>query len=333
MAGLVLLAAWITWSAVVGLRLDQGFSLTSPYLVAPIALVLGVAGGQALARYAGDSRLHLALALAGVVLVLGVLLTKEPGKEPLGYANANAALAVQLVAMCGLGLLSTPRGRRGSLLAALGLAVVAVALNRSAAGVAVCLPLVLVIGGVCWRKPVHRWWSVVLGTLIAVGGAAFILRLAQGPTFPSWARGTFDTVREQLWHDAVALWERRPITGSGPGSFRDATALSNDPDTSTAHSSVLQIGAETGWVGVTLFGLVGFAGLLWAARGKAPQAVVAAVAWTALLVHSYADHLLEFAPVVLTAGVVLGWAAASIRSGQADSEELDVSEGERPVTR
>jgi O-antigen ligase len=315
----------------VGVRLDQGFSPASPYVVAPIVLVLGIAGGQVLPRYADDSRLHLGLALAGVGLILGVLLTREPGKEPLGYANANAALAVQLVAMCGLGLLATPRGRRRSLVTALGLGVVAVALNRSAAGLAVCLPLVLVIGVVCWRRPVHRWWAVVLGTLIAVGGAAVILRLGRGPTFPTWARGIFDTVREQLWHDALALWDRRPLTGSGPGSFRDATALSIDPDTSSAHSSVLQIGAETGWVGVALFALVGFGGLLWAARGKAAQAVVAAAAWTALLVHSYADHLLEFAPVVLAAGAVVGWAAASGHSGRADSEELDVSEGQRPV--
>ncbi|EAP99600.1 hypothetical protein JNB_05490 [Janibacter sp. HTCC2649] len=332
LGGLALLCAWMVWSVVVGLRLDQGFSLTSPYLVAPIVLVLGVAGGQALVRYAGDPRLHIALAVAGVVLILGVLLTKEPGKEPLGYANANAALGVQLVAMCGLGVVAAPPGRHRILVSALGLGVVAVALNRSAAGLAVCVPLVLVIAGVCWRKPAHRWWAVALGTLISVAGAAVILRLAQGPAFPSWARGIFDTVREQLWHDAMALWDRRPVTGSGPGSFRDATALSIDPDTSSAHSSVLQIGAETGWVGVTFFALVGFAGLLWAARGRAPQAVIAMAAWTALLVHSYADHLLEFAPVILAAGAVLGWAAASGRSGQADSEELDVSEGERPVT-
>ena len=53
------------------------------------------------------------------------------------------------------------------------------------------------------------------------------------------------------------------------------------------------------------------AGLLWAARGRPAQTVVAAAAWTALLVHSYADHLLEFAPVVLSAGMVIGWAATT----------------------
>ncbi|WP_353953339.1 O-antigen ligase family protein [Knoellia sp. S7-12] len=335
LCGLALLAVWVSWSAAVGIRLDQGFSLTSPYLVAPIVLVLGVAGGQALVRYAGDSRLHVALAVVCGLLILGVLLTSEPGKEPLGYANANAALAVQLVGLCGLALLATPPGRRRTLVAALILGVVAVALNRSAAGLAVAVPVVAAIGCVMWRRPTHRWWAVVLGVLVAGTGAAVIRRLAEGPTFPSWAGGIFDTVRERLWHDAVALWQRRPLTGAGPGSFRDATALSIDPDTSTAHSSVLQIGAETGWIGVALFGLIVLTGMLWAARGKAPQAIVAVAAWTALVVHSYADHLLEFAPVVLTAGLVLGWAAATRTSGsvnpeQLDSEQLDVAERERP---
>ncbi|MFC7489212.1 MULTISPECIES: O-antigen ligase family protein [unclassified Knoellia] len=327
--GLALLAAWVSWSVLVGIRLDQGISPTSPYVLAPVVLVAGVGAGQVLERYAADRRLHLALAFAGGVLVLGVLLTTEPGKRPLGYANANAALAVQVVALCGLALLATGRGQPGqrgergecgergergerrTLMVALGLAVVAVALNRSAAGLAVCVPLVLVIGAVLGRRPVHRWWAVALGAVVAAAGAAVILRLGQGPGFPPWARGIFDTVREQLWSDAVTLWRTRPLTGSGPGSFQDATALAVDPDTSSAHSSVLQIGAETGWVGVAFLALTGLAGLLWAARGRAPEAVVAAAAWTALLVHSYADHLLEFAPVVLTAGMVIGWAAAT----------------------
>src|SRR5690606_21183852 len=91
----------------------------------------------------------------------------------------------------------------------------------------------------------------------------------------------------------------------------DATPLSVHPDTAAAHSSVLQIGAETGGIGVALFGLIALSRVLVAARGRSPQAVIAIAGLTALLVHSYADHLLEFAPVVIAAGAVLGWTAAT----------------------
>ena len=80
--------------------------------------------------------------------------------------------------------------------------------------------------------------------------------------------------------------------------------------------------------GVGFLGLATLAGLLWAARGRAPYAVIAAAGWTALLLHSLIDHLLEFAPVVLAAGLLLGWAATTARS-----EQLDVPEGEPPVLR
>ena len=155
-----------------------------------------------------------------------------------------------------------------------------------------------------------------------------ILSLADRSPWPSWAEWAFDAVREQLWRDAITLWRAHPVTGGGPGSFREATALSVDPDTSTAHSFVLQVGSETGWVGVGILAVVALTGLLLAALGTAPATVVGAAAWTALLVHSQVDHLLEFAPVVLAAGAALGWASA--RSG---SEELDVPEREGPVLR
>ena len=67
-------------------------------------------------------------------------------------------------------------------------------------------------------------------------------------------------------------------------------------------------GSETGWVGVAFLCLTTVAGLLWASRGTAKYAVVAAAGWTALLLHSLIDHLLEFPPVVIAAGLVLGWA-------------------------
>ena len=82
------------------------------------------------------------------------------------------------------------------------------------------------------------------------------------------------------------------------------------------------MGAETGWVGVTLLALIVLGGLLWAAQGRAPYAVVGAAAWTALIVHSLTDHLLEYGFVVLAAGAVVGWAGAS-RSDERDAARAD----------
>ena len=98
--------------------------------------------------------------------------------------------------------------------------------------------------------------------------------------------------------------------------------------TSGAHASSAQTGSEAGWVGVTFRGGATLAGLLWAARGRATYAVIAAAGWTALLLHSLIDHLLEFPPVVIAAGLVLGWAAATAAHG---SEQLAGAEGEGPL--
>ena len=327
-AALALLMAWVAWSGVAAILSDRMPSLSSPYVVAPVALAVGVAAGGPLARHGASPRLHGWLLAASAVLVGGVLLTAEPGKEPLGYANANAALAVQVVTLCGLALLASPPRLRLLPAAALALALVAIVLNQSRTGIAVVLPLVLAVALMLWRPAVHRWWAVAVGAATLIAGASVILTLAGRAQWPPWAERAFDPVRRQLWGDAKALWLAHPLTGGGPGSFREATALSVDADTSSAHSSILQVGSETGWVGVAFLCLTTVAGLLWASRGTAKCAVVAAAGWTALLLHSLIDHLLEFPPVVIAAGLVLGWAAATAAPG---SEQLDVAEGERPL--
>ncbi|MFW5471865.1 O-antigen ligase family protein [Knoellia sp. CPCC 206450] len=340
---LSLLGAWMAWSvasAVVGDG-DGGVRPVLPYVLCPLVLVAGVATGAALHRRAHSPAVPVALVVTSTALVLGALLVVDPGKAPLGYPNANAALGVQLVALSGLALLATPvEAARGRVLLALSAlaAALAVGLNRSAAGMAVLLAVGLVTLLAVWCRPVSQGWrlaAVVVGAVASVAAGGLIVAAAREPVFPAWARTAFDPAREQLWEDAAALWRQRPLTGSGPGSFAGATSLAADADTVAAHSSVLQVAAETGWVGVGFLALTGLAGLLWAARGRTPEAVVGAAAWAALLVHSTADHLVEFGPVVLLAGAVVGWAGASGRSSTRPegSEELDVPERERPLPR
>lgn len=322
---LCLVVAWLVWVALTGFRADRMPSPTSPYVVAPLALLAGLGVGRVLARSARSTGLHRVLLGTGLLLAVGVLLTAEPGKAPLGYANANAALAVQVIALAGLALTATPRGRRWLPALAIAVGLVAIALNRSAAALFVAVPLVAAIAVATARSPRRRGGVLVVAGAVVATAATVIVSLAGRATWPAWAERGFDPVRRQLWHDASALWATRPLTGRGPGSFAEATALSVDPDTSSAHSLVLQVGSETGWVGVTLVGLVAVTALLIAARGSAAATLVGAAAWAALLVHAQVDHLMEFTPVVLAAGAVLGWAGSTRRS-----EELDVAEGEGP---
>jgi hypothetical protein len=323
---LALLLAWVAWAGGVGVAAGHLLPPTA-YVLAPLALVIGVVMGRLVAERARPSDVQGTLLVVATILFLGVVSSPEPGKAPLVYPNANAALAVQVIGLCGLALLGTnPRSRpRLVVVTAALIATAAVVANASTGALAVALPLLAVIAVATWGRVRRRWWAVLGGAAVILVVAGQVVRLADLADWPGWASAAIDSTRRSLWRDATALWSRHPAVGSGPGSFARFSPLAEDPDTSAAHSSVLQVGAETGWVGVAIVGLVVLAGLLWAARGTARYAVVAAAAWTALVVQSLTDHLLDFPPVVLAAGLVLGWAAATGRS-----EELDVAEGERP---
>jgi O-antigen ligase len=322
--GSLLLGVWVVWAATTALLHGRVLSPFSPYVVSPLVLAAGVALGRVVARRA-DRRLvdTLLLSLTAVLLV-GVVATGGPAKGPLGYANANAALAVQVLALCGLAMVGAQIPRR-LLLGVAGLGVVAVvALNASRAGLIVTLPLGCAIGVAVWRPDRRRRWALLAAAAALLAGAMGVVLLAGREDWPAWAVNGFDSTRQLLWHDALALWREHPVLGGGPGSFEATSPLAADVDTAAAHSSILQVGAETGAVGVVLLALLIATGLRYAARGAVPYALVAVAAWTALGLHSFVDHLVEYVPVVLAAGVVVGWASTT------RSEELDVREGESP---
>ncbi len=89
-----------------------------------------------------------------------------------------------------------------------------------------------------------------------------------------------------------------------------------DPDLARAHSSVLQVGSEFGFVGLAIFGLFLLVGLLLAGRGDRASALIATAAWVGLGVHSTMDHLYEFVAVTLAGTVVLGWVSAAHRDAR-----------------
>ena len=324
-AALTLLGLWVGWTWVSALLADRMPSLTSSYVLSPVVLVAGVALGHLVATRLRTDVVVASLVVVTTVLFLSVILTEGPAKRPTAYANANAAVAVQVIGLAGLAMLGSDRVRRVLLWLTVAGALAVIAANASKAAFAVSVPLLVAIARMLWRPAARAGWAVLVGSVSMVLSAGAVVHLAARDQWPPRVLQALDPVRQSLWNDALSLWATHPFTGGGPGSLAEYSTLGGDPDTASAHSSLLQVGAETGLIGAALFGLIVVGGLLWAARGRAPYAVLAAAAWTALIVHSLSDHLLEYAVVVLAAGITLGWAAAS------RSEELEVPEGERPV--
>ena len=306
-------------------RYDRTLSPTSPYVTTPLLLCVGVGLGRLIGPRATKRWVAGGLAASSLFFLVGVVWANGPAKGPIGYANANAAVAVQLLALCGLALLSSRGVRRGVVATSLVVALLVVGLNRSAAGLAVAVPLTLVVVLMLMRPSTSARWAAVAGAAAFGGAVAVNLWLADREAWPSWLLRALDPARQTLWQDARTLWAAHPTTGGGPGSFADFSALAADPDTSAVHSSILQVGAETGGVGVALFCALILTGLWLCTRGEPRLGVVAAAGWTALAVHGLVDHLIEYAPVVVAAGVVVGWA------GSCHSEELDIPQGEGPV--
>ena len=286
----------------VALLADRMPSLTSPYVVAPVVLVVGVALGQLVATRLGRDVVVAGLVVVTTVLFLGVIWTDGPAKRPTAYANANAALAVQVIGLAGLAMLGADRGRRVVLWLTVAGALAVIAANASKAAFVVAVPLLAAIALMVWRPASRARWAVLLGSVSIIGAAVGVVLLAAREQWPPRVLQALDPARQSLWSDALSLWAAHPVTGGGPGSLEEYSTLGSDADTASAHSSLLQVGSETGSSGSPSSPSSSSVGLLWSARGRAPYAVVAAAAWTALLVHSLTDHLLEYAAVVLAAG-------------------------------
>lgn len=326
--GAVVLVLFVLWALARGIAAGTWLGGALAYLLSPLALGMGVWLGRSWLAGRGRREAELIIGALAAVLVLAMLTDPGAGGGPLGYANANAALAVQGAALAGV-LAARTRSWAIGLIVGLVTLVGPLAfrsIGGAAAAVVVLPALVVAVVGASGR--VSRW----LAGLAALAGAALVSAVAVGVVWlaelerwPALASATLDEARRVMWSEALGMWRRAPVAGMGPGSFESVSSLASDPDTSTAHSSLLQVGAETGWIGVALLATVVLVGFWLAARAPGPAAVVSVAAWTALWTHSLVDHIVDFPAVVLVAGLVLGWAAAA-----RPSEQLDVSHGEHP---
>lgn len=310
-AGLAVTTMWLGYALLSTLWLDGSARGVAPYIYAPLLILGGVWLGRALAQRVAPRLVALVvLVLAGWMLVGGLL-----AAEPIGYANANAALAVQLAALAGLA--SVNLVARPLALAAVALGLLTILANRSAGALIAVVPLTMAIVMALWRAPGRRRWpAVALAVLAMASVTTAFVALVRRTAWPQVALDAFDETRRSLWLLAWESFRRAETVGYGPGGYEALNPIT-DPDRTSAHSLPLQVAVELGGVGLILLAGMFLVGLAVAVRAATPaQAWITIAAWSALAVHAFVDHLVEYWPITLAAGLVLGYGLVS----QADPE-------------
>ncbi|MDO5499335.1 MAG: O-antigen ligase family protein [Propionibacteriaceae bacterium] len=308
---LILPLLFIAWTWAAASLADHSLPIDSPMVWAPAALAVGVVVGR-LAGWVPRVILGALLALAvGATARSTITSGGGPLAGPLGYANANAALGIQLAALaCVVAVSSGLVLRLLMLLVALGaLAIPVLNTSTAAVGVSVLLIVGTIMALAGWGR--RAAWPAGIGAGLTAVGAALTWFMATLSTWPAVAYQGLSEARHTLWGDAVALWKQSPLVGSGPGSFEEFSELAKDPDTTRAHSSVLQVAAESGLIGVILFAALLGAGFFVTARVSARLAWVASAALAALCLHSFTDYIFDFPALMVTAGAVVGLASAA----------------------
>ena len=295
----VLLAGWPLFAAP-----------EAPGTAKAAGIVLIGVGAWTVGVLAGRHRPVLAAgALTGLVVVallsgLPGSLTADPQALPLGYANANAALAAAAVlALVTVSHLVADRSLHRAMVAAAVTLTVLVAASGSQAGTATCV-LMLAAAPVLPRGRRLLWQGVAVGVMGAASAVTAWLALTPGTARPDIVVAALSETRISLWEDALDLAGQRPLVGVGAGEFalQSPVALA-DPDLAWAHSTPLQVLAEQGVVGLLLLTAV-VAWLVWV-LGR--RAVLLAI----LALQPLVDYVLAFPAVVAAYGLALGLAAVT----------------------
>ncbi|MGH8900413.1 MAG: LamG-like jellyroll fold domain-containing protein [Egibacteraceae bacterium] len=264
------------------------------------------------------TRAHAWLVPALVYAAVTVLaLDAGPGlalQDPLGYANASAALYFLATGAALMVFARFPRPlvRIVSLWAAVATGVLPLLSDVKASAFLVCAyPLAFLVAS----RP--RGMRVLLRVGVALVLSTLAATLVLGITYgersrPSVISAVIDATlterREQMWHDALRITRSEPVLGIGTGRFPQVspTALAHQ-DQPQAHSEYLQMAAEAGLPGLVLC----VALVLWAfarLRVGSPDAgtAVAAVALTGIGIHAGIDYILQFPEVPIAAAALVG---------------------------
>jgi len=301
--GLLVLTLLGAWPVLAHPAAPETTSWAAACAVLAVGILAGAVGGRADPAVPG--LVALAVAVGAVVVTVPDSLSGAPLAPPLGYMNANGALL--LGGAAGAVVAAGPRvsWRHGSALVSVAVAAVCLVDGAQAAAVA-CLA---VAGWAALRGRGPAWPWVVVGSLSVVTPAVLTVLWASAVlTPPSALVSALSQERFSLWSEAWALLLDNPLSGVGPGRFSFESPTAGDSDLAWAHSALLQTGAETGWVGVSLLLLV----VVWGVVALGRDSILLG----ALLLPASVDYVLHFGGVLLVSSLVVGGAVASSRRGK-----------------
>jgi hypothetical protein len=288
-------------------------------------LLLAMTGTYILARIIVP-RFPLALPAAAIGLEVAVVtgddaLTKWGLAGPLGYGNADGALALLAAIAAGMTAANSRRWWvRGPAVLFAVVATVTAGLDGSRAAT-IGGVIVSVVTVVAVLRPFPRVAVVVaaVATTLALGltiwlGLAYSSKPAHPDRIDRAVARTFSYNRALLWHDAEQLTADHAGFGVGPERFQRTSqvALSDPSELRWADSLLLQQSAELGVTGGALSAaLVGWCFL---ALGRACRSgavvTVAAVGLATLLAQAYEDYTFHFAAITVAAAGLLGAATS-----------------------
>ncbi|MGH8892861.1 MAG: O-antigen ligase family protein [Actinomycetes bacterium] len=300
---IALLICWLLMTSTDG-RGDP-WPVVGAAAVAAVAFVLGQ-------LVPGPVRPWVAVAI-GAVAMGAVLLGDGPldfvTSGPLGYANANAALAAQATAAFGVAATGGLRSLRLVALAGAAAGLVTCALIGAVAAAAGAVLVLVALGATSMRSDRAQQASIALSLAVVVGASALSFVVGALGASPDVARLVSER-RVSLWTDGVTALREDPVVGAGARGFPSVSpTAAGDPDTREAHAELLQRSAENGLIGVGLEGAAVASVFVGLARRRDAVATVGVAGMAALWANAGVDWVLAFPSVLGTGCLVVGLAA------------------------
>jgi O-antigen ligase len=224
-------------------------------------------------------------ALAGVLLLLLPAMTVALWRLLRVATPPSRALLCSLFALAGLGCLYWSKSKAGWLVA------------------------LVMAGAAFWRLPLRtRWKTVLTVAVLGLGLTAFFLRFAD-----YFERGATSVgARFDYYQAAARTFADHPLTGSGPGTFKEEYERRKPPEAEMArltHNDYLQQASDSGLPGALAYAALVWGSLAWLWRRSLRDPLPFAV-WLGLLgwaLQSFVEFGLYIPPIGWSAFLLLGW--------------------------